>query len=97
MGVSPVGWTDGDDLAEEQRGSSRPPVPFLGGQRDDRAAADVALQQVDQLFVRAAVEDLDQQNTRTLTHGDIRHDQLPSWSSFLNGIDVRNRTVSMLI
>lgn len=49
--LSPVGWTGGDDLAEEQRGRPRPPGPLLGGQRDHRAAADVALQKVDQLFV----------------------------------------------
>lgn len=73
MCVSPVGWTGGDDLAEKQCGSPRPPVPFLGGQRDHRAAADVALQQVDQLFVRAAIERLDQQNMRTLTLMTWRH------------------------
>lgn len=44
-----------------QRRRSRPPVPLLGRQRAD-GAADVLLQQVDQLFVRAAVERLDQQD-----------------------------------
>lgn len=46
-----------------QRRRSRPPVPLLGRQRAD-GAADVLLQQVDQLFVRAAVERLDQQDAR---------------------------------
>lgn len=61
--VSPVWRTGGDGLAEVQRRRSRPPVPLLGGQRAD-GAADVLLQQVDQLFVRAAVERLDQQDAR---------------------------------
>lgn len=64
--VSPVWWTGGDGLAEVQRRCSRPPVPFLGGQRDDGAAVDVFLQQVDELFVRAAVERLQQQNAGSL-------------------------------
>lgn len=88
--LSPVGWTGGDDLAEEQRGRPRPPGPLLGGQRDHRAAADVALQKVDQLFVRATVESLDQQNTRTLsrsmtldklTADDPRQSRSSSWRS----------------
>lgn len=64
--VSPVWWTGGDGLAEVQRRCSRPPVPLLGGQRDDGAAVDVFLQQVDELFVRAAVERLQQQNAGSL-------------------------------
>ncbi len=64
--VSPVWWTDGDGLAEVQRRCSRPPVPFFGGQREDRAAVDVFFQQVDQLFMRAAIKWLDQQNAGSL-------------------------------
>lgn len=49
-----------------QRRRSRPPVPFLGRQREDGAAVDVFFQQVDQLFVGAAVKRLHQQNAGSL-------------------------------
>lgn len=45
---------------------SRPPVPFLGRQRNDGAALNLFLQQVNELFVRATIERLQQKDSGSL-------------------------------